>query len=96
MACGCTSACGCDVQAGAGILVQRIGDTFIVSATGAGLITSVADTNCIDLDVTANVLTANIILDPDPSNQLTCGPNGLLSTDATVVRFIDVTKWGTD
>lgn len=38
--CGCQSVgCGCNVQAGAGIAVQRIGDTFHVSATGLPLAT---------------------------------------------------------
>lgn len=37
MACGCqTAGCGCNVTAGAGILVNRMGDTFIVSNTAPG------------------------------------------------------------
>lgn len=31
MACGCQAACGCDVQAGAGIVVQRLGDRFVIT-----------------------------------------------------------------
>lgn len=38
--CGCQSVgCGCNIQAGAGIAVQRIGDTFHVSATGLPALT---------------------------------------------------------
>lgn len=33
MPCGCQAACGCDVQAGPGILVQRLGDRFVVTNT---------------------------------------------------------------
>lgn len=36
MACGCQAACGCDVQAGAGILVQRLGDRFVITNTAVG------------------------------------------------------------
>lgn len=35
MACGCQSACGCNVVAGAGISILRTGDTFTVTNTGA-------------------------------------------------------------
>lgn len=32
MACGCTQSCGCIIEAGPGVTVQRIGDTIIISA----------------------------------------------------------------
>jgi len=31
MPCGCQTACGCDVIAGNGIVVQRLGDTFTIT-----------------------------------------------------------------
>jgi hypothetical protein len=33
MPCGCQAACGCNVTAGAGISVQRLGDNFVISST---------------------------------------------------------------
>lgn len=78
--CGCTSACGCDVQGdGTTASVVRQGDTFIVSAIP--LILEVADSDCIALGIDDDkVLTAEPILDPDDVNdavELVCGPNGL-------------------
>lgn len=38
MPCGCGTTCGCNLVAGAGIVINRVGDTFTVSnsAPGAG------------------------------------------------------------
>lgn len=35
MPCGCQTACGCNVVAGPGAHVLRVGDTFTVSSPGA-------------------------------------------------------------
>lgn len=37
MACGCQAACGCDVIAGSGISVTRLGDTFRITNTSAAI-----------------------------------------------------------
>lgn len=78
MACGCTSACGCDVQGdGTTANVVRQGDKFVVSAIFP--FNEVADTDCIALDVDDDkVLTATPILSPDPTSvELECTANGL-------------------
>lgn len=52
---------------------------FIENTGGSGtaFITSVEDTNCIDLDVTAGVLTASPIISVTAGNQLECTEDGL-------------------
>lgn len=78
MACGCTSACGCDVVGdGTTAAVVRQGDKFIVSSIR--LIEAVESTDCIALEVDdEKVLTATPILSSDPSSvELECTENGL-------------------
>lgn len=76
MACGCTTTCGCVIQAGVGINVMQMGDTFIVSLA-TGVPASVADTDSVELDVTGGVLTANVLLDPASTAPVSIGPAGL-------------------
>lgn len=78
MSCGCQSACGCSVIAGAGgITVSRVGDTFVVSYGGI-VVTSVDTTGCVPLSFAAGVIGASLLLDPAPSSvALTCGIGGL-------------------
>lgn len=78
MACGCTSACGCDVVGdGSTAAVVRQGDKFIVSSIRP--IEGVDFTDCIALEIDdEKILTASPILSSDPSSvELECTENGL-------------------
>lgn len=82
MACGCTSACGCNVIGdGTTAEVTRQGDTFTVSAIHP--IKGIADTDCIQLELDDDlVLTATPVLadagDEEASVQLRCEEEGLV------------------
>jgi microcystin-dependent protein len=80
MPCGCTSACGCNLVPGDNVTIDRLGDTFTISATGA--IVGVEDTDCIDLVIDVDkILTANPILSPDPGSvDLECTPSGIAAS----------------
>lgn len=80
MPCGCTSACGCNLLPGENVSIDRLGDTFTISAQGA--IVGVEDTDCIALVIDNDkVLTASPILSPDPTSvDLECTPDGLTAS----------------
>lgn len=53
MPCGCQAACGCDVQAGAGIAVQRLGDRFLITNTAVERVVQVESASAtVGIDVT--------------------------------------------
>jgi hypothetical protein len=80
MPCGCTSACGCNLVPGENVSIDRLGDTFTISATGA--IVGVESTDCIDLVIDVDkVLSASPILSPDPTSvDLECTPSGIAAS----------------
>lgn len=80
MPCGCTSACGCNLVPGENVTIDRLGDTFTISAQGA--IVGVESTDCIDLVIDVDkVLSASPILSPDPTSvDLECTPSGLAAS----------------
>jgi microcystin-dependent protein len=100
MACGCTSACGCDVIGDdVTAAVVRVGDTFTVSSIHP--ILDVADTDCIELDIDGSkILTASLILAPGTSDggmQLECTPDGLeanIEVDPASTAIVSVSDQG--
>ena len=84
--CGCGgSRCSCSLVAGDGITVDGSGSPsvpWVISANPAPLAVDTSDT-CVTLSgngTTGAPLAASLRLDPNPSNTLACGPNGLLAT----------------
>lgn len=78
MACGCNETCNCVIQGGDGITTSGTGtpgNPYVIDATGNAV--TVADTNSVDLTKTGDVITADVIRDPEPTNLLVIGPNGL-------------------
>lgn len=78
MSCGCIGTCSCNIVGDEVTAhVTKSGDTFFVSALP--LIKSIADTNCIDLNVDIDgELTATPILAPDGGSVLlSCGADGM-------------------
>jgi hypothetical protein len=77
MPCGCQNTCGCTIVGdGVTATAVTVGDTTTISSIPP--ITSVADTNCVDLNLAAGVLTAAPIIAPATTAvPLTCTPTGL-------------------
>lgn len=100
MACGCTSACGCNVIGDdVTAAVVRTGDTFTVSAIHP--ILGVADTDCMSLDVDPDkILTATPILlagTSDGGVELECTPDGLeanIIVDPASTTIVSVSDQG--
>lgn len=84
--CGSSTSCQCVVQ-GDGSTTSVAGDgsagsPYVVSATGTAAITSVTDTDSVDLTLTGSALSADVLLSGDAGNATIFGTDGAVFTPA--------------